>query len=112
MLFENEDYFLYKLDILADIEDKFGDENYFTTSSPYNKISKALLGKVVICRNTNIPKIEDKKCVILKVGRTKYDDLIEIKLSYGVDKVNLLVNIADIKKTFYFVQPFVNDLEI
>ena len=56
--------------------------------------------------------MEDKKCVIIKVARTKYNNLIEVKLSYGIDKVNILVDVADIKKTFYFVQPFVNDLEI
>lgn len=112
ILYENEDYFLNKLDILASVEDKFGDENYFTTSSPNSKIANALLGKVVICRNPIMPNMQDKKCVIIKVARTKHNNLIEVKLSYGIDKVTLVLDVADVKKSFYFVQPFVNDLEI
>jgi len=111
VLYENENYIFVKLDILADIEDKYGDENYFTTSSVTNKISQALLGKVVTCRNDKIPNIEDKKCIVTKVSRTKFKDVVDIGFIYGTNKSTLPVTISDIKKTFYFVQPFVTDLE-
>ena len=98
-LYENKDYNIHKFDIDANIKHKYGDENFFTSSSAYFYTIQALLGKVVILKNQNIPDITDSKCLITHIS-VHNENLLQIKLVYGTNKTSILINVQDIKKHF------------
>ena len=90
ILYENEDYFLQKLDILANIEDKYGHEECFTTLHPFKNIVDKFLGKVIVYVGKDIPGFKGEKALVTFIGRGKdFKNNVRIKLEAGAFKANL-----------------------
>ena len=107
ILYENEDYFLQKLDILADIEDRYGYEDYFTTLHPYKDVVDALLGQTVIYVGNDLPQFKGQKAMVTFVGRKKdFKHSVRIKLEAGQFKPSIDVPVSEINKHLNIVDNF------
>jgi len=103
VLYENENYYEQLEEIKNSVYNKFGDENYFTTNSPFQNLNQYLLGKTVLYRGDEFPEIYDKECLVTYLGRTEHENLVRFQLRYGTLKKDIIVNNRTLRRTIYIL---------